>query len=253
MPPRRRKRLPPAFPPITIEREYAKWLLRLIEAIRVQISGLNISEWVQGARQDAGEGKKARKGFNSIRDSLGPEAGLENLARQFARKTSTFQRRQLNRQVRAGLGVDLIGSEEGIAGLVEGFTQENVSLIRGMETDYITRVEQTVTRALQEGTRLRLVQEEIASVTGVTKNRARLIARDQIGKLHGQVNAKRQQNIGIKKFVWQDSNDRRVRPEHRARDGVTYSYARPPNGELPGTPIQCRCYAEPVFDDLLGP
>jgi SPP1 gp7 family putative phage head morphogenesis protein len=82
-----------------------------------------------------------------------------------------------------------------------------------------------------------------------TRNRARLIARDQVGKLYGQINAARQQAIGVTHFVWQTSNDERVRDEHEERNGKTYSYANPPDGELPGQPIQCRCVANPILTE----
>jgi len=53
--------------------------------------------------------------------------------------------------------------------------------------------------------------------------------------------------MGVEKFIWRTANDERVRPEHSARDGNTYTWANAPEGG-PGAPINCRCFAEPVFD-----
>jgi len=81
----------------------------------------------------------------------------------------------------------------------------------------------------------------------VSRRRAKLIARDQIGKLNGRINASRLTSIGIDKFIWRTSKDERVRPDHRKREGKIYEFSNPPNGEIPGTPINCRCFAEPVI------
>ncbi len=35
-------------------------------------------------------------------------------------------------------------------------------------------------------------------------------------------------------------------------NGRKFSFADPPNGELPGTPIMCRCFADPVVDNILA-
>ena len=83
------------------------------------------------------------------------------------------------------------------------------------------------------------------------QNRANLIARDQINKLNGQVNAIRQQNVGITHYIWRTADDDRVRPTHNARDDKKFAWDKPPSDGHPGEPINCRCYAEPVFDNLL--
>jgi uncharacterized protein with gpF-like domain len=47
-----------------------------------------------------------------------------------------------------------------------------------------------------------------------------------------------------------------VRKHHVAlekqSEETPFPYASPPPEGLPGEPILCRCYAEPVFDDLLA-
>jgi uncharacterized protein with gpF-like domain len=53
--------------------------------------------------------------------------------------------------------------------------------------------------------------------------------------------------------VWRTVGDERVRPSTRIATAKRTRYDDPPDGELPGEPIQCRCSAEPVFDDILDP
>jgi SPP1 gp7 family putative phage head morphogenesis protein len=47
-------------------------------------------------------------------------------------------------------------------------------------------------------------------------------------------------------------NDNRVRHDHQDREGRQYRWASPPPDGPPGMPINCRCYAEPVFTEILS-
>lgn len=80
------------------------------------------------------------------------------------------------------------------------------------------------------------------------KSHADLIARDQLQKLHGRLNEERQRAAGVDRYTWTTQGDDRVRPEHAAREGRTFSWDRPPDEGHPGEPIACRCYAEAVID-----
>lgn len=62
-------------------------------------------------------------------------------------------------------------------------------------------------------------------------------------------NAQRHIDAGITAFRWSDSDDAAVRPSHRERNGIIFFYADDPL--LPGEEMDCRCVAEPVFDDEL--
>ncbi len=45
----------------------------------------------------------------------------------------------------------------------------------------------------------------------MTQGRAKIIARDQIGSIHGQLIGHRHKGMGIRKFKWSTSQDERVR------------------------------------------
>jgi len=259
---RRRKILPRQAPPRGIERDYSATLVRLIlpviqrafAPLLAELPGLLESarrERGDAARTDAGEGKRIRarvaEAAAEMRSTLNTPA-LEALAEKFASRTATYQRIQLGRQTRAALGADVFIGDRALRSLVENFASENVALIRSITTDIAARVERTAIAAVQKGTLHGDLAKQLQKEFGYPEARAKLIARDQVGKLYGQINASRQKELGAKKFVWRTVNDERVRPEHEDRDGVTYSYDDPPDGELPGEPILCRCYAEPVFE-----
>ena len=177
---------------------------------------------------------------------------IEQLATQFAGRTQRFQKQQLQRQIRAAFGVDVPASDARIPTMIEHFVGQNVALIKAIPTEMSMRLDKSVTAAFTTGQRHEDLAREIESRFDIGERHARLIARDQIGKLAGQVNAARQQSIGITHFVWRTVGDERVREEHDELDGETFGYEDPPDEGLPGEPICCRCSAEPVFDDILG-
>ena len=88
----------------------------------------------------------------------------------------------------------------------------------------------------------------------MAETRARSIARDQVAKLNGQVNADRQIALGITHFRWVTRLDDRVRKLHKERHGKIYEWANPPttsgNASIPGSDFNCRCDADPVLEDV---
>lgn len=261
---RKRKTLPRQLPPRGIERDYAAALVRLImPAIRAafapliaELPGMIDSVKVErgdAVRHDAGEGKRIRErvaaAAEEMRRAISPER-LEELATSYAVRTAGYQRKQLERQTRAALGADVFMGDRALKSLVDGFAAENVALIRGVTEDIAARIEHRSIAAVQGGKRHEDLARELQKEFGYPEKRAKLIARDQVGKLYGQINASRQKELGADRFIWRTVQDERVREEHEARNGQIYSYADPPDGELPGEPILCRCFAEPVFEGV---
>jgi uncharacterized protein with gpF-like domain len=109
--------------------------------------------------------------------------------------------------------------------------------------------------------------------------RANTIARDQIGKLNGQITQARMASVGLSMYIWSSSGDERVRgdpsgsyphaePSHYLMDGLlcrwddatVYSpdkgktwIPRPSGAVLmhPGQDILCRCTALSYWDELV--
>ena len=163
--------------------------------------------------------------------------------------------------MRSVLGVDLIQREPWLRDTVDSFTKQNVALIKSITDDAVTDIEGFVQRGLSAGSRHTVIQKEIKEQFGVTRRRAKLIARDQVAKLNGQITKTRQEALGLEKYRWRTSRDERVRgnpagkyPQsrynHWAREGKTFSWEKPPPDGHPGFPIQCRCTAEPVFEEM---
>jgi SPP1 gp7 family putative phage head morphogenesis protein len=175
-------------------------------------------------------------------------AALESVA-SIGEAVSTTNRTEWRRQVRAAYGVDILRGEPWLRDLLSGWELENLALIRSLPDRLVDQLRGEMSRALTSGTSLRQLTQIVRERTGAAESRAELIARDQIGKLNGQLAQRRQTDIGVEQYVWRTSQDERVRPTHRVRDGKTYRWDA--GGIIPGSEIRCRCVADPLFPDEL--
>src|SRR6185436_18478971 len=93
--------------------------------------------------------------------------------------------------------------------------------------------------------------KDIEERYGVSESKAKMLARDQVGKFNGELTRVRQGRLGVKSFIWRTSQDERVRDSHEEKEGETYEWENPPvDTGIPGADYQCRCTAEPVIEDL---
>jgi SPP1 gp7 family putative phage head morphogenesis protein len=191
-----------------------------------------------------------------------PRERMVKIVEPIAREVPRFHARNLNRQLSSaigqGLSLDIVGNEDWIKRAVAEFTAENVALIKSIPDVFFSDLERRLTRAIADGSRWEDLAATIEDRYDVTEARARLIAKDQINKLVGDLNRLRQQDLGIEEFIWRTMGDERVRTDktagpdmgHVERNGKQYSWDDPPEGETPGEPVNCRCYAEPVIPDV---
>jgi len=177
------------------------------------------------------------------------------VVRTVGQDTAKFQAKSLNKQLGSALAdggtVDVVGSEPWLGPAIEEFTRENVALIRTLPEVFFSDLEKHIMREVADGARFDRLAEIIQERYDVAESRAELIARDQVSKFQGDLNRVRQRDLGIEKFVWRSMGDERVRDEHVDRNGQTYEWDKPPEGETPGEPVACRCYAEPDLTGLL--
>ena len=175
------------------------------------------------------------------------ESQLKEQAEKFAEFTSDFNRKQVRKVLSSMVGVDVFMSEPWLLDQISGFANANTALIKSIPEQFLSQVEESIFRTFQGGIRHEVLLKEIRKKYKSTRVRARLIARDQIGKLNGQLTELRQTEVGIESYTWRTMQDRRVRPGHRDREGKIYAWKTPPEDGHPGYAIQCRCYAEPII------
>lgn len=171
----------------------------------------------------------------------------------FGAQTDDFNSRQFHKVARSSLGVDVFKSEPWLADELHVWEAENLKLITSLPEQHIEKLRGKIVQAVRQGQTTASLKKEIVALYGKLDDRAELIARDQIGKLNGQLTMLRQTGIGVKSYIWHGVLDQRERSSHRAREGREYTWDNgPPDGQNPGLEINCRCWAAAVFPELQG-
>ena len=154
------------------------------------------------------------------------------------------------------LGVDVLAHEPWLKAEMDALSHANAALITSIPEQYLLQVRNVVMQALRVGGSTDDLTAAVQRIGQVTESRAKLIARDQVGKALGQITKLRQQSLGVEEFEWVTAGDERVRDSHSALNGKHFRWDDPPTdaqtGEKvhPGEAIQCRCTAIAVFPSL---
>lgn len=258
---RRSGKLPRQVLPKILQREYARELLYIIAETKKalgpllnELPSLLRQAAVESGRKDIDETGRVKlliaRAKRQIAEKFPPNQ-LDGLAAKMAARVSGYNREQLGKQVHAALGMNPLIHDKAAPKIIEAYRKVNVEYMEDLSRKVVHDIETTVMRGIQGGKLWSDIGEDIEDRFRIGEDRAKLIARDQVGKLYGQINAVRQTELGVTKFIWNTVHDDRVREEHAALDGEVFSYDDPPEEGLPGEPINCRCYAEPVFDDII--
>lgn len=131
---------------------------------------------------------------------------------------------------------------------------DQVGLITSLPTEAAKRVHKLTLEGITQGTRASEIAKEIMRSGEVTKSRATLIARTEVGRTSTELTKARAEGIGSTGYVWRTAEDSDVRPSHRKMNGRYVEWNDPPTldgmighaGSLPN----CRCYAEPVIPEF---
>jgi SPP1 gp7 family putative phage head morphogenesis protein len=133
-------------------------------------------------------------------------------------------------------------------------------LVDSIVNTYIEKLQIIVSNAVQRGTAMSEVKEEIKVLLNTTDKRAKFIARNEVGNLNGIITMRRQVDCGISVYQWSSSHDERVRPSHAEMDGKYFYWNSDKVGEINGIKVypapkyhpcmdyNCRCVALPVID-----
>lgn len=257
--------------PVTLERRYASIIRRIMDATRQAVRELLIPELEDLVeqnralnprdRQDQSIAERIRQLVEATRSRAGEQfsdAEIEAMATEMAGQVNEKNRAAVSRAFKAALGVEIFANEPFVQTTMENFAAENVALIRSTNEEFLRQTQRTVFEGLRRGERHEVIAQSILGTSKdylnrttrwtTAENRAKLIARDQINKLNGQLTQLRQENAGINKYIWRTVGDDRVRPEHADLEGKEFSWDSPPSIGHPGEPINCRCYAEPIFE-----
>lgn len=250
------KRLPRQLPPERIRERYTKSLQTMMAWVMGRVRERLLPQ-LEHTAADASRVATDAKDAGTIVDEIAVEferrygrERLKGIVTPFAEATAEFQATQLNRQLSAAISLDVAGGEPWLEKAVAEFTKENVALIKTIPARFFSEIETTITREVADGARWESLVSGIEERYSVAQSRAKLIARDQVGKFYGDLNRVRQSDLGIGRYTWRTVNDERVRDEHDALNGEVFGWGEAPDGD-PGEPVLCRCFAEPLLSDLL--
>lgn len=208
-----------------------------------------------------------------------------------------FNKKQFNKTTQSVLGFPFQTQDPWLDEMRKAWSAENYNLIKNLSDDYIRKINVTVWEGFRSGLSQKEIAKQIEEIdqtifgpkykinpkTGrriKVQSRAELIARDQIGKLNGELTKRHMQDIGADIYEWNTAYDERVRgrpggkypraiPSHWAMQGKLCKwsdnsvYAEKgkklvwidrlsdmPTG-IPGSAIQCRCTGLTWWDGML--
>lgn len=197
--------------------------------------------------------------FNKVKYNVTAKTfgfGLRQKLEVLAHLNRKLTVKEWKRAIKSTLGIDI--REDYYLGdfyvekLVE-WVDYNVDLIKTIPEDTLDKMRDIVYDGFTKGKTTTRIVKEIQHTYGVSKRRAKLIARDQTAKLNGKIQQAQQQDAGITEYIWDTSGDERVRKSHRELNGKKFSWNDPPlnsDGRRchPGEDYQCRCIGRPVFN-----
>ncbi len=138
----------------------------------------------------------------------------------------------------------------GVTRKVNAARKANVALIGGTDLRQHTQLIDLFKVAQGQGTRHETLVDEVQSILGGARARAKLVARDQTVKHNAAVNQAQAEASGIREYTWRITRDDSCRPMHKALEGTVHRYDNPPvtnkDGDRnnPGLDYNCRCLAE---------
>lgn len=255
--------VPPRVPfPGAVERRYRNILLHMVERM---ISLVNdrllpklpkLSAEVQAlmpARVDDWVSEAESILADILQTILEDTGDTDDLARAIAGDVSDQNMDGFQRQLKAVFGTEVLDiPQPWLKSQFDSFAAENVKLVKSIPEQYIDRLGQVIQKEFRAGTDVREIAKQIQDTFDAPRNRAKTIARDQIGSLNGTLTQLRNQEMGIAEYTWLATMDERTRPAHAERDGQRFRWDKPPPDGNPGQPINCRCAALPVVTDLLA-
>lgn len=136
--------------------------------------------------------------------------------------------------------------------------QNNMKLyIKDWSETAIKDLRRDVKGKIFEGGRYETMVKTIQKNYGVSRNKAKFLARQETNLLMAKFKETRYTEAGVKKYIWKTvagSANHPVRPMHKALEGKIFSWDNPPitdekgHRNNPGQDYNCRCFAKPVVE-----
>lgn len=253
---RRRIVLPDFLPNAGVRSEYRAELNRLLRSARNEVLAEVAAYWqkpqpvaMDGAFDVLGRAIDALLGRWAT--SLGDLP--QKIARKFVGQTAASLDRNLSSTLKkSGFTVDLQMTEY-TREAVRGAVGMNVGLIKSIPGEYLADVQKMVWESVEGGFDLATLTDNLDHAYHISRNRCKLIARDQANKAHAVMEQARRKELGIKKAIWRHSAAaKEPRKSHVEANGKEFEVDKGMylDGKwvLPGEPINCGCTSRAVIE-----
>lgn len=185
-----------------------------------------------------------------------------------ADETMKFSEKEFQRIIEKGIHVNLPVSAPWWDDMKKSWAEDNYTLITSNAKNYVSKINTLTEQAIVNGLSPMKLKEEIKKVIeSLSDKHCKLLARDQMGKLNGQITEAQMTEVGLDMYVWSTSYDDRVRDSHAVMEGLlcrwddasvcSYdngkTWVSRPSGAIdlhPGQDIQCRCVALSFYPEL---
>lgn len=284
--------------PFATERQYQRYIFDLMDVyalIAMPTVRQNIDRWVAEARDDSiktdqfnDEFQRMITEMNNTQDDMFDEGGdgvdgKRNFFNRasilaaltgFAISVSDFNKKQQDKFTKIVLGQPFNPIEPFLDNVIKAWANNNFILIQSLTIEYIKKTNTIVADGIAAGNPSDEIMRELRKMNkNMTRSRATLIARDQVGKLNGQLTRRRNQEMGLNFYKWVTALDERVRSTHKPlhnkimtwNDNSIFadSIAQAEAGNwqsrssingfigIPGQDVQCRCTSVPQFAEMI--
>lgn len=243
---------------VQAERDFMRQLKKV-----ARVSGHIVERHADGAKLiDETEMTKELKAYS---EKLGPWATRQS-RKLLEQVQKSNKRAYQNKSKKIGKALTFGVGDRDVMTQAQKLLNEQVALIKSIPLEAGLRAQKIAFEAVTSGTRAAVsaddileLQRQMGDTTEVTLARATLIARTETARATASINQARAQSVGSSQYRWHNSGDGAVRPSHKTRNGKplqgkVFDWDSPPTLDdgttgHPGTFPNCRCFAEPVFQD----
>lgn len=247
--------------PKSSEREY----YRLLRAVVRMLNKLSVEavETLKNdiLRNDTADSERIAGKVSKEIEVSGVKTEVMSEIKRIMQGVDNTAKSNLRRSFRNCLQVDVFINDTGLLETVtsEWYSQQSQH-INSIVSTYTDKLATIVSNAVQRGYLYKDVQKEIKDLYNITDNRAKFIARNEIGNFNAIATQKRQEEAGIYCYEWRTSEDERVRVSHAELNGNLFFWHESKVGEIngrkiypapklhPGMDYRCRCIAIPIID-----
>lgn len=148
-------------------------------------------------------------------------------------------------------------TDEAKAKLAEDYNQNMKLWIKKFSEEMIGDLRGVVQENAQQGFRFDSLVAGIHGKYGVTRNKAKFLARQETGLFMAKFRRERFKDAGVLKYEWSAAMDERTRDDHRKLDGHVFFYDEPPIVDSstgrranPGEDFNCRCVDIPIVERM---